>query len=51
LSDRLRPLVGEESLRYALLALSPGFVLAAWQLWRASRTVSGDLQRNVASLS
>jgi MFS family permease len=43
LSDWLRPFVGEDSLRYALLALCPGYLWAAWHLWRASVTVSGDV--------
>jgi len=43
LSDALRPLFAEESLRYALLALSPGYLWAAWQLWRARSTVMEDL--------
>lgn len=43
LSDALRPLVGEESLRYALLTLCPGYVWTAWHLWRASRTVTLDV--------
>jgi MFS transporter, Spinster family, sphingosine-1-phosphate transporter len=44
LSDALRPLVGDESLRYGLLALSPGYAWGAWHLWRASRTVTRDLK-------
>lgn len=44
LSDALRPLVGEESLRYALLALCPGYMWGAWHLWRASKTVARDLE-------
>jgi len=44
LSDALRPFVGEESLRYALLALCPGYVWAAWHLWRASRSIRRDLE-------
>lgn len=44
LSDLLRPFVGEESLRYALLALCPGYGWAAWHLWQASKTVTYDLQ-------
>lgn len=44
LSDALRPLVGEESLRYALLALCPGYLWAGWHLWRGSRTVTRDLE-------
>jgi hypothetical protein len=43
LSDSMRPLFGEESLRYALLILCPGYLLAAWFAFRASRTVRGDL--------
>jgi MFS transporter, Spinster family, sphingosine-1-phosphate transporter len=43
LSDALRPHLGDESLRYALLALCPGYLLASWHLWRASRTVMADL--------
>jgi MFS family permease len=44
LSDALWPWVGKESLRYALLALSPGFFWVAWHLWQASRTVTSELQ-------
>jgi MFS transporter, Spinster family, sphingosine-1-phosphate transporter len=44
LSDALRSRLGEESLRYALLAMYPGFLWAAWHFWRASRTVTHDLQ-------
>lgn len=43
LSDLLRPLAQAESLRYALLVLSPGYLWGAWHLWRASKTVSTDL--------
>jgi MFS family permease len=43
LSDAFRPWAGEESLRYALLALCPGYFWAAWHLWRASRTVPQDV--------
>lgn len=39
LSDALRPWLGEESLRYALLVFSPGYFWCAWHLWRASRAV------------
>lgn len=41
LSDALRPTLGDESLRYALLILCPGYFWAAWHLWRASRA-TGD---------
>jgi MFS family permease len=44
LSDALRPWAGENSLRYALLALCPGYLWAAWHLWRASTTVARDLE-------
>jgi MFS family permease len=43
LSDALRPAFGEESLRYALLALCPGYLWSAWHLWCASRFVMADL--------
>lgn len=42
-SDALRPFFGEDSLRYALFALSPGFIWCAWYLWRASSTVAHDV--------
>jgi MFS family permease len=44
LSDALRPLAGEESLRYSLLALCPGYFWSAWHFWRASKTVGDDVQ-------
>jgi predicted MFS family arabinose efflux permease len=43
LSDAIRPWTGEESLRYALLAMCPGYWWVAWHLWRASKTVESDL--------
>jgi MFS family permease len=43
LSDAFRPWAGEESLRYALLILGPGYFLSAWHVWRASQTVARDL--------
>ena len=43
LSDAFRPWAGEESLRYALLVLCPGYVWAAAHLWLASRSVASDL--------
>lgn len=43
LSDVLKPLLGEESLRYALLAMCPGYLWSAWHVWRASKTVGNDL--------
>jgi predicted MFS family arabinose efflux permease len=44
LSDALRPAFADESLRYALLALCPGWFWAAWHVWRGSKTVNRDLQ-------
>jgi MFS family permease len=43
LSDELRQWFGTESLRFTLLALCPGYILVAWQTWRASMTVTADL--------
>lgn len=43
LSDALHPRFGEESLRYALVVLSPGYLWSAWHLCRASRTVEQDI--------
>jgi MFS transporter, Spinster family, sphingosine-1-phosphate transporter len=44
LSDALLGSFGNESLRYALVLLCPGYFWAAWHLWRAGRTVIGDLK-------
>lgn len=44
LSDAFRDLFGDESLRYALLTLCPGYIWAAWHLWQAGKTVARDLQ-------
>jgi len=44
LSDAFRPWAGEESLRYALLALGPGYLWGAWHSWQASKTVSEDIE-------
>jgi len=43
LSDAFRPWAGDESLRYALLVLCPGYLWGAWHLWKASGTVDTDL--------
>lgn len=43
LSDVFRSWAGEESLRYALLCLCPGYFWSGWHLWLASRTVTRDL--------
>jgi MFS family permease len=47
-SDLLRPWVGEESLRYSLLILCPGYLWGGWHLLRASRTVNRDLAASQA---
>lgn len=43
LSDVFRPWAGDDSLRYALLCLCPGYLWCTWHLWRASQTVTADL--------
>lgn len=43
LSDTLQPIVDGRSLQYALVVFSPGYLWAAWHLWRASTTVKMDL--------
>jgi MFS family permease len=48
LSDVLRPWLAEESLRYSLVLLCPGYFWAAWHLWRASRTVASDVANALA---
>lgn len=44
LSDALHPAIGQESLRYALLALCPGLAWAAWHMWKASNSVMQDME-------
>lgn len=43
LSDALHRRFGVESLRYAMLAMSPGFAWAGWHLWRTAHTVEADI--------
>lgn len=43
LSDAFSDWAGVESLRYALLTLSAGYVWGAWHYWRASKTIRRDL--------
>jgi MFS family permease len=43
LSDALRGWAGDDSLRYALMSLAPGYLWCVWHAWRASRSVSRDL--------
>ena len=44
LSDAFQPWIGQESIRYALIALCPGYFWAAWHLWAAGKTVARDLR-------
>lgn len=43
LSDALQPLVGEASLRYALLCIIPLNLVAAFLFWRGARHVAADI--------
>jgi MFS family permease len=43
LSDLLRSTAGSASLRDALLLLTPGFLIATWQLWRAGSSAQTDI--------
>jgi MFS family permease len=43
LSDLMHGHLGNESLRYALLITSPGYLWVSWHFWKASRTVGRDL--------
>ncbi len=42
-SDALQPRMGNESLRYALILMCPGYLWCAWYFWRASQSVSDDI--------
>ena len=44
LSDVLKPSFGDDSLRYAMLLMSPGFVWSAWYLWVGAKTVTRDVK-------
>jgi MFS family permease len=43
LSDGLRPALGSDSLRYAMLTMSAVCLWASCHFWRAARTVQADL--------
>jgi predicted MFS family arabinose efflux permease len=43
MSDLFRPWLGDDALRYALLALCPGYLWCSWHLWCASRNVIQDI--------
>jgi len=45
ISDAFRVWFGQESLRYALVALSPGYLWAGWHAWRASQSVMSDIDK------
>lgn len=47
LSDTLHPMFGQESLRYALLAMCPGYVWGGWQLWCGAKTVREDAEESL----
>ena len=44
LSDQLAPTFGQESLRYALAAFSPGFIWVGFYYWKAAGTIEADIQ-------
>jgi hypothetical protein len=44
LSDLFHPWAGDQSLRYALLWMCPGYLWASFHMWAASRTILQDLQ-------
>ena len=44
LSDALEPSAGEDSLRYALLAVSMVFLWAAFHFWRSAKTLVADIE-------
>ena len=43
LSDLFFPLFGKESLRYALVIFSPGYLWVAYFYWKAGDTIEGDI--------
>lgn len=49
LSDLLHPYLGQESLRYALVAMCPGYLWTGWHLWRAGETVTRDIREAQAA--
>ena len=44
LSDSMHHWAGDASLRYAMVAVCPGYLWVIWQLWRASQSVAADLE-------
>lgn len=45
LSDALRPSLGNDSIRWAMLATAVPWIISAFCYWRASRTLTDDLVR------
>lgn len=48
ISDVLRNVAGQDSLRLSLLILCPGYAWGGWHLWRASRTIADDARTAAA---
>jgi MFS family permease len=48
LSDRFQPVLGVDSLRYAMLIMSLVALWAAYHFWQVGRTVAADLRRVAA---
>lgn len=44
ISDAFAPVFGQESLRYALVLLSPGYLWVAFHYWKASQTIEADIK-------
>jgi MFS family permease len=44
LSDVLSPMLGKESLRYALVAFAPGTLWVSYYYWKASNTIEADIR-------
>ena len=44
ISDQFEPMVGQESLRYALLLFSPLFLWCAYHAWKSAVTVEEDIR-------
>lgn len=45
LSDLYQSWAKQDSLRYALLTLAPGYFIVAWYAWRSSGSVTGDVAK------
>ena len=44
ISDLLAPSYGQESLRYSLLLITPGYFWCAYHVWKMSHTIEDDIQ-------